>query len=116
MRLFEIDLGYARQVLSVIRGQARKYQQDLTIPFADLQNILKSFGYALGNGDSQSVELLKKLKNDIDPTGKIIADVTNDASLVLVSGDQTADTQNDTATGAGPSVDQMASRNLDISK
>lgn len=115
MRLFEVDMGSARDVLAVLQGLANKDQQQSNLPFPVVQNIFRSFGYALGDGDRDSVEILKKLKNEVDPEGNVISDITDNAEIVL-----NTNTPSDRAGGqikraTGPSVDQMAAANTDLS-
>lgn len=111
MRLYEIDLGGARAVLSTIRGLKDRHGQISQLPFGVLKTALGDAGDVIGNGGKNSKELLLQLKNQIDPEGRLIADVTDDAAIIL-----STETPNPTqAAGqqqaAGPSVDRMASHN-----
>lgn len=111
MRLYEIDLGGARAVLNTIRGLKDRHGQISELPFGVLKTALGSASDVIGNGGRNSKELLLQLKNQIDPEGKLIADVTDDASIILA----TEIPNNNQATGVdqptSPSVSSMASRN-----
>jgi hypothetical protein len=116
MRLFEVDLGGARAVLSTLRGLADQHGRDAVIPFDVVKTAAGDVGDLLGNGGRNSKELLLQLKNQIDPEGKVIADVTDDAAVILnTEAPSDADVGMDASTGAlpagGPTVDKMASRN-----
>jgi hypothetical protein len=107
MRLFEVDLGSARDVLAVLQGQANKSDQPSTLPFPVVMNILKPYGLGISTPDG-----LIALKNVVDPAGDVIADILDDGSVLLKTNaknpnqDQAAQTG-----GSSPALDAMASRN-----
>jgi len=106
MRLFEVDQGSARDVLAVLQGQANRQGQSSELPFPVVMNILKPLGLGISTPDG-----LRALKNSLDPAGDVIADILDNGTVVLNT--KTASNQKPDAaqTPAGPSVDQMASRN-----
>jgi hypothetical protein len=107
MRLFEVDLGSARDVLAVLQGQANRSDQPSTLPFPVVMNILKPYGLGISTPDG-----LIALKNAVDPAGDVIADILDDGSVLLKTNatnpnqDQAAQ-----AGGSSPALDAMASRN-----
>lgn len=104
MRLFEVDTGSARDVLTVLQGLANKEGQSSELPFPVVMNILKPFGLAISTPDA-----LIALKNKVDPAGDVIQDVLDNGTVILktkVPGQQ-KDQEKPTA-GSTPTVDQMA--------
>lgn len=106
MRLFEVDLGSARDILAVLQGQADRMGQSATIPFPAVMKMLKPFGLGISTPDG-----LIALKNAVDPTGDVIADVLDNGSVVLKTKEQNPNQDQANQTGSGPSVDAMASSN-----
>jgi len=106
MRLFEVDQGSARDVLAVLQGQANQQGQSSELPFPVVMHMLKPLGLGISTPDG-----LRALKNALDPAGDVIADILDNGTVVLKT--KTASDQKPDAaqTPAGPSVDQMASRN-----
>jgi hypothetical protein len=111
MRLYEIDLGGARAVLSTIRGLKDRHGQVSELPFGVLKTALGDAGDVIGNGGRNSKELLLQLKNQIDPEGKLIADVTDDASIILSTEVPNNKQPNGINQPTSPSVSRMASHN-----
>ena len=107
MRLFEVDLGSARDVLAVLQGQANKSDRPSTLPFAAVMNMLKPYGLGISTPDG-----LIALKNAVDPAGDVIADVLDDGTVLLKTNAQNPnqDKAQQPATGSS-SLDAMASRN-----
>jgi hypothetical protein len=109
MRLFEVDLGSARDVMAVMQGLANKQGQSSELPWPVVQNILKPFNLGISTPDA-----LIALKNSVDPQGDVIQDITDDGTVILNTKvkDPNAD-QGDVATPkagkGGPSLDSMAS-------
>jgi hypothetical protein len=112
MRLFEVDLGSARDVLAVLQGLADKEGQESKLPFPVVMNMLKPFGLGISTPDA-----LIALKNSVDPNGDVIKDIADDGTVTLNTKVQGAQTSQDqpaqgTEPGAGSSsVDAMASAN-----
>ena len=111
MRLFEVDLGSARDVLAVMQGLADKEGQESQLPVPVVMNILKPFNLGISTPDA-----LIALKNSVDPNGDVIKDVSDDGTITLNTKVQGAETPKDAAGGAqqkptGPSVDKMAAAN-----
>ncbi len=106
MRLFEVDLGSARDVLAVLQGQANRAGQASTLPFATVMNLIKPFGLGISTPDG-----LIALKNKVDPAGDVIGDILDDGSVVLNTKTKNQNQDPAQKTGGGPAVDAMASSN-----
>lgn len=104
MRLFEVDLGSARDVLAVFQGQADKEGQSASLPFAAVMRMIRPFHLGISTPDG-----LIALKNKIDPTGDVISEILPNGTVVLNT-KQKNPTQQEPA-GNAPSIDAMASRN-----
>ena len=90
MRLFEVDLGSARDVLAVMQGLADKEGQESKLPFPVVLNILKPFGLGISTPDA-----LIALKNAVDPQGDVIKDIADDGTVTLNTKIQGAETSQD---------------------
>ena len=111
MRLYELDYGSLRDILQILKGLADKSGSSSELPFNSIKGIFRSFDYPIGDGGPESRDLLLKIKNLIDPTGTVIADVTDKAAIILAT-DTPGENQDAAAKKAtGPSVDAMASKN-----
>jgi hypothetical protein len=106
MRLYEVDLGSARDVLAVLQGQANRAGQSSTLPFAVVMKLIKPFGLGISTPDG-----LIALKNAVDPAGDVIADILDNGSVLLKTDTQNPNTPSAVTPGAGTSLDAMASRN-----
>jgi len=106
MRLFEVDLGSARDVLAVLQGQANKSNKPSTLPFPVVMNILKPYGLGISTPDG-----LIALKNAVDPAGDVISDVLDDGTLLLKTTAENPNKDQAQPAGAGPAIDAMASKN-----
>ena len=106
MRLFEVDLGSARDVLAVLQGQANRAGQSSTLPFATVMKLIRPFGLGISTPDG-----LIALKNKVDPAGDVIADVLDNGSIVLNTNRPNPNQDPAQKTGGGPAVDAMASSN-----
>lgn len=106
MRLYEVDLGSARDMLAVLQGQADRAGQPSTLPFATVMNLIKPFGLGISTPDG-----LIALKNKVDPAGDVIADILDNGSVVLNTKAQNQNQDPAQKKAAGPSVDAMASSN-----
>jgi hypothetical protein len=107
MRLVEVDLGSARDVLAVLQGQANRADQPSSLPFPVVMNILKPYGLGISTPDG-----LIALKNAVDPAGDVIADVLDDGTVLLKTNAENPNKdQAAQAGGATPAVDAMASKN-----
>jgi hypothetical protein len=108
MRLFEVDMGSARDVLAVMQGLANKDNQPSELPWPVVQNLLKPFNLGISTPDA-----LIALKNSVDPEGDVIQDITDDGTVILntKTKDPNAEpnTQAPTKGQGGPGIDQMAS-------
>jgi hypothetical protein len=108
MRLFEVDQGSAREILSVLQGMADKpgQQQSDQLPWAAVKNILARLGLGISTPDG-----LIALKNTVDPEGDVIKDIKDDGTVILNTKIASADSEQSAKTGPGPDIDQMASHN-----
>lgn len=106
MRLFEVDLGSARDVLAVLQGQANKEGQPSTLPFPTVMKMLKPYNLGISSPDA-----LIALKNAVDPAGDVIKDILDDGSVVLKTRAENPNQDQAQQTGGGPAVDAMASSN-----
>lgn len=105
MRLFEVDLGSARDVLAVLQGLANRHDRPSELPFPTVMNILRPFALGVSTTDG-----LIALKNEIDPTGDVIQDIKDDGTIVLNTTIPGETEPADDIPGSSPSIDQMASR------
>lgn len=106
MRLFEVDLGSARDVLAVLQGLANKEGQSSELPFPVVMNMLKPFGLGISTPDG-----LIALKNKVDPNGDVIQDVLDNGTVILNTKVPSQDKDAQPKKATGPSVDKMASSN-----
>jgi hypothetical protein len=104
MRLFEVDLGSARDVLAVLQGQANSAGQSSTIPFSAVIRLLAPYDLGINTPDG-----LIALKNAVDPAGDVIQDIDDQGNVILNTGEANPN-QPQEPTGS-PAVDAMASSN-----
>jgi hypothetical protein len=104
MRLFEVDLGSARDVLAVLQGQANSAGQSSTIPFSAVIRLLAPYDLGINSPDG-----LIALKNAVDPAGDVIQDIDDQGNVILNTGEANPN-QPQEPTGS-PAVDAMASSN-----
>jgi len=106
MKLYEVDLGSARDVLAVLQGQANKEGQSSTLPFAVIMKLIRPFGLGINTPDG-----LIALKNAVDPAGDVISDVQSDGTVILKTNTKNPNQEKPAEVGASPAVDAMASSN-----
>jgi hypothetical protein len=104
MRLFEVDLGSARDVLAVLQGQANKEGQTSTLPFPVVMRLLSPYDLGINSPDG-----LIALKNAVDPAGDVIQDIDDQGNVILKT-DSASPNQPQEPAGS-PAVDAMASSN-----
>jgi hypothetical protein len=104
MRLFEVDLGSARDVLSVLQGQANSAGQSSTIPFSAVIRLLAPYDLGINTPDG-----LIALKNAVDPAGDVIQDIDDQGNVILNTGEANPNQPQEPA--GSPAVDAMASSN-----
>ena len=109
MRLFEVDLGSARDVLAVLQGQANRAGQSSTLPFAVVMKLIGPFGLGISSPDG-----LIALKNKVDPAGDVIADVLDNGTVILKTNKENPNKDQAQPKATGPAVDAMASSNTDL--
>jgi hypothetical protein len=105
MRLFEVDLGSARDVLAVLQGQANREHQSSTLPFPVVMKLLQPYGLGINTPDG-----LIALKNEVDPAGDVIQDIDNQGNITLKTHEQNPNQQPAEPKGS-PELNAMASRN-----
>lgn len=110
MRLFEVDIGSARDVLAILQGLANKEGQSSQLPFPTVMKILNPFDLGISTPDG-----LIALKNKIDPSGDVF-DVSNDGKGTIILNTKVKDQSQKSAIKkpTGPGVDQMAKSNTDL--
>ena len=104
MRLFEVDLGSARDVLAVLQGQANSAGQSSTIPFSAVIRLLAPYDLGINTPDG-----LIALKNAVDPAGDVIQDIDDQGNVILNTGEAKPNQPQEPA--GSPAVDAMASSN-----
>ena len=105
MRLFEVDLGSARDVLAVLQGQANREHQSSILPFPTVMKLLQPYGLGINTPDG-----LIALKNEVDPAGDVIQDIDDQGNVTLKTHEQNPN-QLPTAPTGSPELNAMASRN-----
>jgi hypothetical protein len=104
MRLCEVDLGSARDVLAVLQGQANREQQSSTLPFPVVMKLLQPYSLGINTPDG-----LIALKNAVDPAGDVIQDIDDQGNVILNTGEANPNQSQEPA--GSPALDAMASRN-----
>ena len=109
MRLFEVDQGSVRDVLSVLKGLADRNGNAASVPFPTAMNILRPFSLGISTPDG-----LIALKNAIDPQGDVF-DVSDDGKGTLILNTNVKDAQPEqnpaNQKASSPSIDKMAKSN-----
>jgi len=103
MKLFEVDIGSARDALAVIQGQADRNRQSSTIPFAAVMNLLRPYALGINTPDG-----LIALKNKVDPAGDVIADILDNGDVVLNTAATNPQEKPVSKEPSSPTVDKMA--------
>jgi hypothetical protein len=111
MRLFEVASPQdVNGIMNVVKGLADRLGQNAKIPFAAFKRYI--------NGDEIGVgtpEALVALKNSIDNTGDTLFDVDATTGVVTLNTKKKDAAQQAAANKpTGPTVDQMASNNTDL--
>lgn len=105
MRLVEVDLGSARDVLAVLQGLANQQGKSSELPFPIVMNVLRPFALGISTPDG-----LIALKNQVDPAGDVIKDILDNGTVVLNTDHDSPHDQEKVDVPTGSSVDQMASQ------
>jgi hypothetical protein len=105
MKLYEVDLGSARDVLAVLQGQANKAGQSSTLPFAVIMKLIRPYGLGISTPDG-----LIALKNAVDPAGDVIDTIDDNGNVTLKTSVQNPKKQEPAPSGS-PELNAMASRN-----
>lgn len=106
MKLFELDIGSTKSVLSILQGRSSKENSSGVIPYNTVMNLFKQFDLPLGGPNSDKQQIMTALKNKIDPSGDVIKDVNPDGSLVLNQPNDQVEPQ----VKGSPTVNAMASQ------
>ena len=112
MKLFEVDLGSARNVLRILQSKANQpgsagRGQSLTVPFSAMINMLDQYDLGISTPDG-----IRKWAEAVDAAGTVIDNVLDDGSVIIKTAatnpnkDQVKPTSNGSST-----LDAMASRN-----
>jgi hypothetical protein len=111
MKLFEVDLGAARSVLSILQGMADEHGESAKIPWPRIKNILKRLDI-VGITDVNAKDGLEALKRQEDPEGDVIKDIDDQGNITLNTKVQGM-TEPGQTTGpvSTPTIDKMASSN-----
>lgn len=109
MRLFEVDLGSARDVLAVFQGMANKEGQPSELPFPVVMKLLRPFALGISTPDG-----LIALKNAVDPAGDVIQDVLDNGTVILKTNKPSDMKDVPSKQGSAPAIDKMASSNTDL--
>jgi hypothetical protein len=110
MKLFEVaSPGDVNGIMNVVKGLSDRLGQNSKIPFAAFKKYI--------NGDEIGVgtpEALIALKNQIDGTGDTLFDVDATTGVVTLNTKKKDPAQQAANKPTGPTVDQMASGNTDL--
>lgn len=109
MRLLEVDLGSARDVLAVFQGMANKAGQNSELPFPVVMKMLRPFALGISSPDG-----LIALKNAVDPAGDVIQDILDDGTVILNTKVPSDRQDAPIKKQAAPAIDKMASSNTDL--
>ena len=109
MRLFEVDQGAARDVLAVFQGLSNREGQSAKVPFRTVMNLIRPFGLGISTPDA-----LIDLKNQIDPSGEVIQDISDDGTMILKSNTPSQNPPTDASTSQKSDLDRMASHNAEL--
>lgn len=114
MKLFELDIGSTKSILSILQGRSSTENSSGIIPYNVVMNLFKQFDLPLGGPNSDKQKIMTALKNAIDPSGDVIKDVNPDGSLTLNKPNDQAAPQ----IKGSPTVNSMASQaaNAELNK
>lgn len=107
MRLFEIagtkftdDLA---NLLQVMQGRADSQQTQSLVTWPAIEHLLMTYGHG-----GVSKEILEKVRDQVDPSGQLIQDIT-DKGIVLKTAEASPEVTDTEYTPNHKSVDRMAS-------
>lgn len=113
MKLFELDIGSTKSVLSILQGRSAEKNDSGKVSYEAIMDLFKQFDLPLGGPNSDKQAILTALKNAIDPAGDIIQSI-NPPDAEFPNGSMTLDTPDNNPTqpevSGGSSLDNMASR------
>jgi len=111
LREFASSEGSAELVLRVLRGLADKDGQPSTLPFSAVLKSIAPFNLGISTPDG-----LVKFANDTDPNGKVLKISQDDkGNVILNTKEKDPEQAGQDMPATGPSVDQMAKSNSDLS-
>ena len=112
MKLFEVDLGSARNVLRILQSKANQpgsagTGQSLTVPFSAMINMLDQYDLGISTPDG-----IRKWAEAVDAAGTVIDNVLDDGSVIVKTAAQNPNKDKAQQPGnASPAIDAMASKN-----
>ena len=112
MKLFEVDLGSARNVLRILQSKANQpgsmgTGQSLTVPFSAMINMLDQYDLGISTPDG-----IRKWAEAVDAPGAVIDSVLDDGSVIVKTAAQNPNKDKAQSTsGPSPAIDAMASKN-----
>ena len=112
MKLFEVDLGSARNILSILQRDANKpgsagTGKSLTVPFSAMINMLDRFDLGISTPDG-----IRKWVETVPGAKAVIDSVLDDGSVIVKTTARNPNKDKAQSTGgASPAIDAMASKN-----
>ena len=112
MKLFEVDLGSARNVLRILQNKANQpgsagRGQSLTVPFSAMINMLDQYDLGISTPDG-----IRKWAEAVDAPGAVIDSVLDDGTVIVKTSAQNPNKDKAQSTGGpSPAIDAMASKN-----
>ena len=112
MKLFELDLGSARNVLSILQNKANEpgsagIGQSLTVPFSAMVNMLDRYDLGISTPDG-----IRKWVETVPGAKAVIDSVLDDGSVIVKTAAQNPNKDKAQSTsGPSPAIDAMASKN-----
>jgi len=112
MKLFEVDLGSASDILRILQSNANKpgsagTGRSLTVPFTAMINLLDRFDLGISTIDG-----IRKWVETVPGAKAVIDSVLDDGSVIVKTAAQNPNKDKaQQAGGASPAIDAMASKN-----
>jgi hypothetical protein len=113
MRLFEVlDMGPVEEIPRILRDIADENDDKVTVPFSSLKQKLEPFGFALGDGGSDSAEILRQLQVEYPAIASVIDTIDDKTAQITLKTDVDNPDKSDDSTmlnqPKSPTVDTMA--------
>ena len=112
MKLFEVDLGSARNVLRILQSKANQpgsagTGRSLTVPFSAMISMLDQYDLGISTPDG-----IRKWAEAVDAPKAVIDTVLDDGSVIVKTNAENPNKDKaQQAGGASPAIDAMASKN-----